>query len=217
MRKITKISTRIFDRDVTPLTSEYKARCLTTRPRSPVWLCHSDTALHPTCDKVFSVNLPCDGGVNTGRFGDRVCLHHQGFVWWVEDESFPNVGYYVVFFFARTLGCASTNHKHWLGRKLRSGRKQGNVEHTVVPNVALWNAGFECMRIALLNVFADKESITNRQNFYCISIRELGYVNLRLVPPAETRKITTLRKEQVRTYNSVVRLQTLLSRSFWTD
>jgi hypothetical protein len=68
-----------------------------------------------------------------------------------------------IFSSAGTLGCASTNHKYWLGRKLRRGRKQGITE--------LWNAGYECMRIAMLNVFADKQSIMNRQNFCCISIR----------------------------------------------
>jgi hypothetical protein len=34
------------------------------------------------------------------------------------------------------------------------GRKQENVGHTVVPNAALPNFGFQLMRIVLLKVFA---------------------------------------------------------------
>jgi hypothetical protein len=55
--------------------------------------------------------------------------------------------------------------------------KHGNMEHTVVPNVPLWNDGFQWMLIVLSNVFSCKESSTREQ---CILIRELFYTNPRL-------------------------------------
>jgi hypothetical protein len=45
-------------------------------------------------------------------------------------------------------------------------RKQGNLEHRVVPNEALWNVGFRRTRIVLLNVFVHEDSVTNRQKLY---------------------------------------------------
>jgi hypothetical protein len=36
------------------------------------------------------------------------------------------------------------------------GRKQGNLEHTVVPNLALWNVDFQLLGIVLLDVFSSK-------------------------------------------------------------
>jgi hypothetical protein len=53
-------------------------------------------------------------------------------------------------------------------------RKQGNVEHMVVPYVALWNIGFQWMQIVLLNLFAHKESSTCE---ICSLICEVGYVD----------------------------------------
>jgi hypothetical protein len=50
----------------------------------------------------------------------------------------------------------------------------------------------------------------------CTFIRELGYAKPRFSPPSE-HKVTTLRKEQVRTCNNAVRLRMLLSRGFRTD
>jgi hypothetical protein len=42
-------------------------------------------------------------------------------------------------------------HKEWGGREARN---QGHMENTVMPDVALWNTGFQKMAIVLLNVFA---------------------------------------------------------------
>jgi hypothetical protein len=80
--------------------------------------------------------------------------------------------------------------------------KQGNIEHTVVPNAALRNVGFQW----LLHVFPCKESITLE---FCTLIRELSYTNPHLSSPSE-KKVTTLRKEQVQTCNNAVRLLMLL-------
>jgi hypothetical protein len=94
------------------------------------------------------------------------------------------------------------SHVLWLGRKQsrvgRRGRKQGNIEHTVVPNVASWNDGFQRMRTVLLNIFTCKESSACE---YCILICKLGYTNPRLSSPPE-KKVTTVRKEQVQTCNN---------------
>jgi hypothetical protein len=60
------------------------------------------------------------------------------------------------------------------GGREEDGRKWGIVEHTVVPNVALWNIGFQWIRIVLLNVFAYKESSTPE---FCILICELRCIN----------------------------------------
>jgi hypothetical protein len=39
---------------------------------------------------------------------------------------------------------ACTNHMHFgLKGSNEEGRKQGNIEHTVVPNAALWNVAFQ--------------------------------------------------------------------------
>jgi hypothetical protein len=66
-----------------------------------------------------------------------------------------------IVFFSRTGGRSMhQSHVLWLGREWKweggGGRKQGNLEHTVVPNVALCNVGFQWQRIVLLNVFASK-------------------------------------------------------------
>jgi hypothetical protein len=52
------------------------------------------------------------------------------------------------------------------------------------------------MQIILFGVFACKESSIRE---YCILIRELGYINPRL---SSENKVTTLRKEQLRTCNN---------------
>jgi hypothetical protein len=57
------------------------------------------------------------------------------------------------------------------------GIKHRNMEHTVVPNVPLWNVGFQWILIVLLNVFSCKESSTCE---HCVFIRELSYSNTRL-------------------------------------
>jgi hypothetical protein len=53
------------------------------------------------------------------------------------------------------------------------------------------------MLIVLLNIFACKESSTHE---HCILIRELGYADPCVSSPSE-KKVTALRKEQVRTCN----------------
>jgi uncharacterized membrane protein len=41
------------------------------------------------------------------------------------------------------------------------GRNEGNIEHTVVRNVSLRNAGFHSLRIILLNLFVHKNQLCN--------------------------------------------------------
>jgi hypothetical protein len=77
-------------------------------------------------------------------------------------------------------------------------RQQGNTEHTVVPNVALWNTGFWWMRIVLLNAFTCKELSTHK---YCILICGLSCTNPCLSSPTEN-EVMALHKEQMQTWNS---------------
>jgi hypothetical protein len=75
-------------------------------------------------------------------------------------------------FFTRTGGWdlhQSQGGPLWLRRKER-GEGAGEVrkQNTAVPNVKLWNDGFQWMRIVLLNVFTGKESSS------CQHCRELG-------------------------------------------
>jgi hypothetical protein len=50
-------------------------------------------------------------------------------------------------------------------------RKQGNLERTVMSNIALQNVCFQSVRIILLNMFAHKESIMNRDNNLHLTVR----------------------------------------------
>jgi hypothetical protein len=43
------------------------------------------------------------------------------------------------------------------GKSVREeGEEARNLEHTVVPNAALWNFGFQGLRMGLFNVFESK-------------------------------------------------------------
>jgi hypothetical protein len=66
-----------------------------------------------------------------------------------------------------------------------------DIEHTVVPNAALWNVDFQWLRIVLLNVFACKDSSTREH-----------YIYPRL--SSQSKQVTTLREKQVRTCNNAV-------------
>jgi hypothetical protein len=86
--------------------------------------------------------------------------------------------------------------------------KQGHIDYTVVPNLSQWIVGFQWMQFVLLNAFSCKESSMQE---YCVLIRRLSYTNPHLSSPSES-KVTTLRKEQVRTCNCAVRLSMFSSR-----
>jgi hypothetical protein len=49
----------------------------------------------------------------------------------------------IIVFFSIIAVEACTDHIDCGVEVSKEGRKQGNIEHTVVPNVALWNAGFQ--------------------------------------------------------------------------